>query len=101
MTRVLDKVVIITGGASGIGAVACSLLAKEGAIIALTDINDVAGKNIVKKIQQEGLKAEFWHMDTRCEMEVKQVIQEIANLFGRIDVLVNNAAIIGSNNPTH
>lgn len=40
-------------------------------------------------------------MDTRFEAEVKQVMQEIASQFGRIDVLVNNAAIIGSNNPTH
>lgn len=99
--RVLDKVIIITGGASGIGETACQLLAKEGAIIALTDINDTAGKNTVQKIRQAGGKAEFWHMDTRNEAEVQQVIQEIANQFGRINVLVNNAAIIGSNNPTH
>lgn len=101
MTRVLNKVIVITGGATGIGEATCHLLAKEGAMIALTDINDSAGKNTVQKIKQEGGRAEFWHMDTRFETEVKRVIQEVANQFGRIDVLVNNAAIIGSNNPTH
>jgi len=97
----LNKVIVITGGTTGIGEATCHLLAKEGAMIALTDINDSAGKNTVQKIKQEGGRAEFWHMDTRFENEVKQVIQEVANQFGRIDVLVNNAAIIGSNNPTH
>ncbi|HRD70393.1 MAG TPA: glucose 1-dehydrogenase [Legionella sp.] len=97
----MNKVIVITGGTTGIGEATCHLLAKEGAMIALTDINDSAGKNTVQKIKQEGGRAEFWHMDTRFENEVKQVIQEVANQFGRIDVLVNNAAIIGSNNPTH
>lgn len=101
MGRVSDKVIIITGGASGIGEAACSLLAKEGGIIALTDINDSAGKKLIQKIQHEGGRGSFWHMDTSCEKEVKQVIHEIAHQFDRIDVLVNNAAIIGSNNPTH
>ncbi len=101
MNRVLNKVIIVTGGASGIGQAACFLLAKEGATVAVVDIDDNAGKNTVKIIQQHGGQAEFWHMDTSKEKEVKQVIEEIAEKFGYINVLVNNAGIIGSNNPTH
>lgn len=101
MNRVLSKVIIVTGGASGIGEATCHLLAKEGATIALVDIDDNAGKEVVKMIQESGGNAEFWHMDTSEEQEVKKVIMEIAERFGRIDVLVNNAGIIGSNNPTH
>lgn len=59
MTRVLNKVIVITGGASGIGEATCHLLAKEGAVVALTDINDSAGKDTVQKIKQEGGELNF------------------------------------------
>lgn len=101
MGRVLNKVVIVTGGASGIGQAACFLLAKEGATIAVVDINDNSGAETVATLLAQGGKAQFWHMDTSNEMEVKRVITDIAATFGCINVLVNNAAIIGSNNPTH
>lgn len=101
MNRVLNKVIIVTGGASGIGQATCSLLAQEGATIALVDINDKAGINAVKLIQEQGGKAAFWHMDASKEIEVKQVISQIAERFGQINGLVNNVGIIGSNNPTH
>ncbi len=65
MNRVLNKVIIVTGGASGIGKAACNLLAREGAVIALVDINDRLGKAVVKEIKDQGGKAEYWHMDTR------------------------------------
>ncbi len=101
MDRVLNKVVIITGGATGIGQAACYLLAREGAAIALVDINDAAGKDTVATIKSQGNKAEFWHMDVTNEANIEQVFKAIADTFGRIDVLVNNAGFIGSNKPTH
>lgn len=101
MDRVLNKVIIVTGGASGIGQTACCLLAKEGATVALVDIDEEAGKNTVELIQNQGGKAAFWHMDAGKENEVKTVFHEIVDHFDRIDVLVNNAAIIGDNYPTH
>lgn len=101
MNRVLNKVIIVTGGATGIGQAACYLLAREGATIALVDINDQAGNDTVKTIQSKGGKAEFWHMDVTNEANIEQAFSAIADKFGHIDVLVNNAGFIGSNKPTH
>ncbi len=101
MNRVLNKVIIVTGGATGIGKAACCLLAKEGATIALVANNDLVGKEVVTAIQNHGAKAEFWHMDVTDEAQVKRTFSAIAEKFGYISVLVNNAGIIGSNKPTH
>jgi len=101
MSRVLNKVIIVTGGATGIGQATCYLLAREGASIALVDINDQSGKDTVEKIQSHGGKAEFWHMDVTNEDNIEKIFKAIADKFGRIDVLVNNAGFIGSNKPTH
>lgn len=99
--RVLNKVIIVTGGATGIGQAACYLLAREGATIALVDINDQAGKDTVTTICSQGGKAEFWHMDVTNEANVEHVFNAVIDKFGHIDVLVNNAGFIGNNKPTH
>lgn len=101
MNRVKNKVVIVTGGALGIGRATCLLLAQEGAIVAVTDILDQEGKALAEKINEQDGQAHYWHMDTSNEDEVKQVFQEIVRTFDRIDVLVNNAGISGANKPTH
>lgn len=101
MDRVKNKVVIVTGGGLGIGQAACLLLAKEGAKVAVTDINDQAGQAVVHEIEKEGGTASYWRMDTGNEQEVKQVFAEVKQMFGKIDVLVNNAGIAGVNKPTH
>jgi len=101
MGRVSDKVVIVTGGTSGIGESTCMLLAKEGATVAVTGRNDEAGKKVVDAILKNGGKAQFWHMDTSIEAEVEAAIKSIAETFGRIDGLVNNAGIGGTGGKTH
>lgn len=101
MNRVTGKVIIVTGGATGIGQAACYLLAREGATIALVDINDASAMDTVATIQTQGGKAKFWHMDVSNEADVARVFAMIADEFGRIDALVNNAGFIGSNKPTH
>lgn len=101
MNRVSNKVIIVTGGATGIGQATCYLLAQEGASIALVDINEEAGKKTVATIQSQSGKAEFWNMDVTNEAGIQHVFKAIAEKFDRIDVLVNNAGYIGSNKPTH
>ncbi len=101
MKRVENKVAIVTGGSLGIGEACCLLLAKHGAKVAVTDIKGEEGKRLVSKIKEAGGVAEFWHMDTSNEEEVKSVISAIKDKFGKIDVLVNNAGIAGVNKPTH
>ena len=101
MSRVAGKVAVVTGGAQGIGLSACNLLAREGASVALTDVLDDAGRRAVDEIAEAGGRAQFWHLDVSRESEVKSVLGDVERTFGRINVLVNNAGISGTNKPTH
>lgn len=99
--RVADKSIIITGAAMGIGKAAAILCAQHGAKVAVTDINEKEGNQVVKEIQANGDKAHFWHLNTVDEQEVQKVFASIYKEFGKIDVLINNAGIAGVNKPTH
>ncbi len=101
MGRVEGKVAVVTGGALGLGKAAADMLAREGATVAVTDVKDEEGQAVVAAISEAGGTAQYWSMDVSQEAEVHRVIDEIANRFGRIDVLVNNAGISGANKPTH
>jgi NAD(P)-dependent dehydrogenase (short-subunit alcohol dehydrogenase family) len=95
MGRVEGKVAIVTGGASGLGKASCLLLAKEGAKVAVADINDEGGEKVVSEIEGNGGAAQYWHIDVSDEREVSQAFSDIHQKFGRIDVLVNDAGIPG------
>lgn len=101
MKRVENKVAVVTGGALGIGRAICLELAKEGATVAVTDIADDEGQQVVKAIESAGGSAKYWHVDTASEDNVRHAFAEIVAAFGSIDVLVNNAGIAGVNKPTH
>lgn len=101
MGRVEGKVAIVTGGSLGIGKATCLLLAKEGAKVAVTDILDKEGQEVVDKIKGSAGVAKFWHLDVSNEEKVGKVFADINKTFGKIDVLVNNAGIAGSSKPTH
>ena len=95
MDRVKDKVAIVTGAGSGLGRAEAVMLAKEGAKVAVTDINDASGMETVEIIRNAGGEAEYWHLDASEEKECKAVIDAVAEKFGKIDILVNNAGITG------
>lgn len=101
MKRVEGKVAVVTGGVLGIGRAISVLLAREGAKVAVVDIKDAEGQDVVDEIAAFGGTAKFWHLDTTKEKEVKSVFADIAREFGKIDVLVNNAGISGVDKPTH
>lgn len=101
MKRVQDKVAVVTGAALGIGRAAAVLLGREGAHVAVTDINESAGKEVVELIRQAGGSAEYWSLDTSDEANVQTVFAEVVERFGPINILVNNAGIAGINKPTH
>ncbi|MCD6181303.1 MAG: SDR family NAD(P)-dependent oxidoreductase, partial [Candidatus Cloacimonetes bacterium] len=63
MKRVEKKVVVVTGGALGIGRETCLLLAKEGAKVAITDVLDKEGQELADEITKSGGVAKFWHLD--------------------------------------
>ena len=101
MKRVEEKVVVVTGGASGIGCETCLLLAKEGAKVAVTDVLDKEGQELVEVINQSGGTAKFRHLDVSDEKEVEKVYAEVFKEFGKLDATVNNAGIAGADKPTH
>lgn len=100
MDRVRGKVAIVTGGALGIGRAAGLLLAKEGARVAIADINDDEGKKAVDEIKKDGGEASYWQMDVTNEKEVEKVFGEIYRKYGQINILVNNAGIPGTGKPS-
>ena len=101
MDRVKGKVAIVTGGALGIGRATCRLLAKEGASVAVTDINDEDGRKAVEEIKSSGGSADYWHINVTKEKEVEQGFADIHKKYGKVDILVNNAGIPGYHKATH
>ncbi|MFS2202698.1 glucose 1-dehydrogenase [Pseudomonas sp. Pseusp3] len=91
MQRVEGKVCIITGAASGIGREDALLLASEGAKVVLTDLNEEAGRQVAAEI---GANALFIRHDIASESDWQNVVKTTVEHFGRLDVLVNNAAIL-------
>jgi NAD(P)-dependent dehydrogenase (short-subunit alcohol dehydrogenase family) len=87
------KVVLITGGSSGIGRATAVLLAKEGATVVLTGRNQERGEQVAQAINDDGGQAVFIRSDVRLADECRQVVEETLERFGRIDVLFNNAGV--------
>ena len=91
--QVQGKVALVTGGASGIGAAVSELLAREGASVAVTDVDDLNGPEVVARIKKAGGEATFLHHDVTSEAEWIDVVAEVMKRYGRLDVLVSNAGI--------
>jgi 3(or 17)beta-hydroxysteroid dehydrogenase len=93
MNRVLGKVALVTGAASGLGKAIASLLAEEGARVVLTDINEANGQAVAEEIGKAGGEALFLRHDTSSESDWNEVIRVTLERFERLDVLVNCAGI--------
>ncbi len=93
--RFEGKVVVITGGASGIGKQCAIEFAGEGAQVALADINEVAGVDTCELLKHEGCEADFYQLDVSDYAHVKGVFRRIVDDYGKIDIAVNNAGIGG------
>lgn len=91
--RVNNKVAIVTGGAKGLGAATAKLLAKEGASVVLTDMDETAGKAVESDITKAGGRAKFMPQDVADEKRWREVVDETVKLFGRLDILINNAGV--------
>ena len=93
MKRVKNKVAIVTGGASGLGKSSAILLAREGAKIVVTDIDEEDGKKVVQQIKANGGEAIFIKQDVSKEDEWKNVIETTLKTFGKLHILANSAGI--------
>jgi NAD(P)-dependent dehydrogenase (short-subunit alcohol dehydrogenase family) len=87
------KVVLITGGTSGIGKAAALEYAKQGASVVITGRRNAEGQEVVKQIQAASGTAHFVQGDIAVEADVKRMVDETVEKFGRLDVAFNNAGI--------
>lgn len=92
--RLKDKVAIITGGASGIGAATARLFAAEGAAVVIGDVRGEAAQKVVEALQASGGQAGYRPVDVRRPDEVERLVTGAEQQFGGVDILVNNAGVV-------
>jgi len=88
------KVALITGSASGIGRATALLFAKEGAAVAVVDVNEAEGKAVVQEIIADGGRAIFVRGDVTKASDCQLAVQQTVEQLGKLDILFNNAGII-------
>jgi len=89
-----NRVVLVTGGSRGLGAETCLAFAEAGAAVVLNyAASDAAAQQLAKKIKRQGGRVLLIRADVSCETEVQTMISRTVEEFGRLDVLVNNAAV--------
>ncbi|MCI7595131.1 MAG: SDR family oxidoreductase [Lachnospiraceae bacterium] len=95
MNRLKNKVAIVTGSTSGIGVGIARLFAAEGAKVVICGRREEKGQAVVDSITKEGGEATYHFMDITVTESIEQLLADTQEKFGRIDVLVNNAANVG------
>jgi len=91
--RLKGKVALVTGAALGIGRATARLLAQEGSSIMVTDMRDAEGAGVVREIRQAGGAADFVHHDVSVEEDWIRAVDATLSMFGRLDIVVNNAGV--------
>ena len=91
MTKLQDKVILITGGAGGIGAGMARAMAKEGATLVIVDLNEETGRKTEAELQAISPNSSFIQFDLTKHDELKGLIEQVIEKYGKLNVLVNNA----------
>ena len=89
--RMKDRVVLVTGGAAGIGKATAQRFAEEGAKVVICDVNEIIGQETVKLL---GADASFYQVNVTSRADVQAWVDAVFARYGRIDVIVNNAGIL-------
>ncbi|PWA34006.1 glucose/ribitol dehydrogenase [Artemisia annua] len=95
--RLTRKVAMITGGAQGIGETTARLFVKHGAKVVIADIQDELGKHVCEDIGLDN--ASFVHSDVTIESDVENAINTTLAKYGKLDIMINNAAIVDDVKP--
>ena len=96
MARFADRVAIVTGGAAGIGGATARRLAEEGARVLVVDINADGAETNAQTIRAAGGTAQAMQADVGTEAGVEEIVDRAVQLWGRLDIVVNNAYGVGS-----
>lgn len=97
--RLESQVAIVTGGGRGIGRAIAKTFAQEGAAVIIAELDAERGAATAQEIERSGGKARFIQTQVADRSSVEAMVQQTMAEFGRIDILVNNAAILGENGP--
>lgn len=98
MNRFEGQIAIITGGASGIGKAIAEKIASEGGTVALFDITPEPLDRLVGEFAEKGYGASAYTVDISSEAMVRQAIDKVIATYGKIDIMVNSAGIVGPTN---
>src|SRR5262245_23120420 len=90
------KVVIVTGGASGIGRATAIAFAREGATVVIGDLDKTGGENTVAGIKDGGGNAMFVRVDVGTAADVQTLVRKTVETYGGLDYAFNNAGLVGS-----
>jgi NAD(P)-dependent dehydrogenase (short-subunit alcohol dehydrogenase family) len=91
--KLQNKVAVITGGASGIGAATAKLFVEEGAKVVLVDLNEEKGKAFEAELKAQNAEALFVKANITIEEDVQNIFKETLDTFGKVDIVFNNAGI--------
>ena len=97
--RFMDRVVLVTGGSSGMGEATCERFAEEGARVSIVDRDVEGGERVVSTIGAAGGQASFTQADVSTEAGARLAIATTVERYGGLDVLVNNAGVASPQNP--
>ncbi|MCZ6748448.1 MAG: SDR family NAD(P)-dependent oxidoreductase, partial [SAR324 cluster bacterium] len=89
-----DRVVLVTGGANGLGRDIALVLGGKGWRVALADMDEAGGRAVVREIESAGGTARFYPVDLATPEGAREMVAWTVEHFGRLDVLINNAALM-------